>query len=81
MDTTGRRFGGNSTHNWAYSQIGCSYARDPGSFIFNLSDLIPSKKFFFLHIYLIIKNKFMTEARIISEIKDIYNDPPDYISA
>ena len=23
----------------------------------------------------------MTEARILSEIKDIYNDPPDYISA
>ena len=69
MDSIGRRFGGNSTHNWAYSQIGCSYARDPGSFIFNLS------------FYLIIKNKFMTEARIISEIKDIYNDPPDYISS
>ena len=23
----------------------------------------------------------MTDARILSEIKDIYNDPPDYISA
>lgn len=37
QDTQGRRFGGYSTHNWAYSPIGCSYTRAPGSFIFNLT--------------------------------------------
>ena len=37
LDTSERRFGGYSTHNWAYSQIGCNYTRAPGSFIFNLS--------------------------------------------
>ena len=38
LDTQERRFGGYSTHNWAYSPIGCSYTRAPGSFIFNLTN-------------------------------------------
>ena len=37
MDTSGRRFGGYSTQSWAQSPVGASYARAPGSFIFNLS--------------------------------------------
>ena len=37
LDTSGRRFGGYSTQNWAQSSAGGNYARAPGSFIFNLS--------------------------------------------
>lgn len=38
LDTSGRKFGGYSTQNWCQSSIGGSYARAPGSFIFNLSN-------------------------------------------
>lgn len=37
LDTSNRRFGGYSTQSWAQSTVGASYARAPGSFIFNLS--------------------------------------------
>ena len=37
LDTSGRRFGGYSTQNWAQSSVGAASARAPGSFIFNLS--------------------------------------------
>jgi len=37
LDTSGRKFGGFSTQNWAQSTVGVSYSRAPGSFIFNLS--------------------------------------------
>ena len=37
LDTSGRRFGGYSTQNWAQSTVGASYSRAPESFIFNLS--------------------------------------------
>ena len=37
LDTSGRRFGGYSTQNWAQSTVGSSYSRAPESFIFNLS--------------------------------------------
>jgi len=42
LDTSGRRFGGYSTHNWSQSPIGGSYTRAPESFLFNLSN---NKKF------------------------------------
>ena len=38
LDTSGRRFGGYSTHSWCQSTVGNSYSRAPGSFIFNLSN-------------------------------------------
>ena len=37
LDTSGRKFGGYSMHNWSQSPIGASYSRAPCSFIFNLS--------------------------------------------
>ena len=42
VDTSGRRFGGYTKHDWIQSPIGGSYTRDPDSFIFNLSN---KKKF------------------------------------
>ena len=37
-DTSGRMFGGYSTHSWAQSSCGANYCRAPGSFIFNLTN-------------------------------------------
>ena len=42
VDTSGRRFGGYSTHCFCQSPIGNNYSRAPDSFIFNLSN---NKKF------------------------------------
>jgi len=39
LDTSGRRFGGYTTQNWARNTIGSSYCRAPESFIFNLSNM------------------------------------------
>ena len=38
LDTKGNRFGGYSTTSWSQSTVGASYARAPGSFIFDLSN-------------------------------------------
>ena len=38
VDTSGRRFGGYTKHDWIQSPIGGSYTRAPDSFIFNLSN-------------------------------------------
>ena len=38
LDTKGIKFGGYSTTSWSQSTVGASYARAPGSFIFNLSN-------------------------------------------
>ena len=38
LDTANRRFGGYSTQSWSQSIVGASYARAPGSFIFNLTN-------------------------------------------
>ena len=42
LDTSGRRFGGFTTHDWSQSPIGGNNTRAPESFIFNLSN---NKKF------------------------------------
>ena len=42
VDTSGRRFGGYSTHDFCQSPIGSNYSRAPDSFIFNLTN---NKKF------------------------------------
>ena len=38
LDTSGRRFGGYTTHNWCQSTVGSSYSTSPDSFIFSLSN-------------------------------------------
>ena len=38
LDTTGRRFGGYTLHNWCPSAVGGSYSRAPESFIFSLTN-------------------------------------------
>ena len=38
LDTSGRRFGGYTTQSWGQSNVGGSYSRAIGSFIFNLSN-------------------------------------------
>lgn len=38
LDTKGNRFGGYSTTSWSQSTAGASYARAPGSFIFDLTN-------------------------------------------
>ena len=40
LDTSGRRFGGYSTHSWGQSSVGSNYARAVGSFIFSLSNKV-----------------------------------------
>ena len=42
VDTSGRKFGGYTTHNWIQSPVGANYTKAPDSFIFNLSN---NKKF------------------------------------